>query len=264
MSRIATLAAGAVLLMLGVSCATTTARPGPSVAIPLLDALASMGAVDEFPGAADTPEIVILKDRHAVGPGIFYVDEELRGFQRDQHAVMTHLVARGFRLLGCEHALGPLPENAAAADHRAVIDEARASGDDLNRWSVYQPIRYAVEFAGRLEVLGVEDPALYQADLDTLSQLERTIQARQAGSQGGPSARQFAAEETRLLLKIRANVDARGAAAAQNLVELMRRRGSDKAILMLGASHVPSAAAALTAAGVRHFVFEAPGFKRRS
>src|SRR5688572_4081334 len=89
------------------SCAAADARPAPSVAVPLPDALAQLGSVQPFDGMAP-PEVVLLKDRHAVGPGIFYVDEELRAFQRDQHAVMVHLVARGFDLLGCEHTLGPI------------------------------------------------------------------------------------------------------------------------------------------------------------
>jgi hypothetical protein len=251
----------AILVSIG-GCASSGGRPAPPLTMPLGDALARLGAVETSPGQAETPEVVILKDRHAVGPGIFHVDEELRALQRDHHALVTHLVARGFNVLGCEHALGPLPDNAAAADHRAVIDETRATGDDLNRWSVYQPLRYAVEFRGRLEVLGVEDPVLYQEDLDTLTQIEKTMEVRR--NVGERRAAAFAAEEARLLRKIRDNVNARGSAAAKNLLDVMQQRGTQKAILMLGASHVPAAAATLADAGIRHHVFEAPTFKRKA
>jgi len=77
----------------------------------------------------------------------------------------------------------------------------------------------------------------------------------------GLSSKALAAEEQRLRRKIGANVSARGAAAAKNLAAAMQERGVDKAILMLGASHVPAASAELKAAGIRHWVFEAPAYR---
>jgi hypothetical protein len=245
-------------------CASAPSRPAPPATMPLPDALAVLGTAREVPGAAPTPEIVLLRDRHAVGAGIFYVDEELRAFQRDQRATVAHLVARGFTLLGCEHTLGPLPRNAAAEDHIAVMERAKADGDDLNRWSVFQPLRYEVEFAERLTVLGVEDPALYQQDLDTLAQIEKVHHVARFSESGGPSPKALAAEEARLLQKIRSNVVARGEAAARNLLAAMQERGVEKAILMLGASHIPAASAELSRASIHHWVFEAPTFRRRS
>jgi hypothetical protein len=245
------------------SCQSSGEPPSPSVALPLREALACLGSVREVDGAP-SPEVVLLRDRHAVGPGIFYVDEELRAFQRDQRAVVRHLVARGFDLLGCEHTLGPIPRSPAAEDHIAVIEEARASGDDLNRWSVFQPLRYEIEFQGRLQVIGVEDPALYQADLETLSKIEKVVQARRFSEAGGPSQSELAREQARLLALIRANVAERGRLAARNLLAIMKERSSRKAILMLGASHIPAASAELAAENVRHYVFEAPSFQRRA
>jgi hypothetical protein len=254
----------AAWLGLALACASTGGRRAPPVTMPLPEALARLGTVHPVPGASPSPEVVILKDRHAVGAGIFYVDEELRAFQRDQHTVVAHLVARGFSLLGCEHTLGPIPRNAAAEDHLAVIARAQAEGDDLNRWSVYQPLRYEAEFAGRLAVVGVEDPGLYQEDLDTLESIEKLRNVRRFGGSGAPSAKALDAEERRLLQKIRANVAARGAAAARNLLAIMKERGVEKAILMLGASHVPAASAELFRVSVAQYVFEAPTFQRKS
>jgi hypothetical protein len=244
-------------------CAATPEHASPSTGTPLGAALATLGSATFVAGTGEG-EVVILKDRHAVGPGIFYVDEDLRAFQREQHAVVSHLVARGFTLLGCEHDLGPLPRNQAAADNIAVIERARAEHDDLDRWSVFQPLRYEVEFEGRLQVLGVEDPALYGQDLDTLDQIEKTRRAASFHDAGGPSPQALAREEVRLLGKIRANVAARGAAAGVNLLAAMKERGATKAILMLGAAHVPAASAALKAAGVGHWIFETPSFGRRT
>jgi hypothetical protein len=118
------------------------AAPAPSQ--PLDAALASLGSAALVEGREGTMEVVILKDRHAVGPGIFQVDEKQRAFHRQQRAVVAHLVARGFTLLGCEHTLGPLPRNAAAEDHLAVMERVKADRDDLNGWSVFQPLRYEV------------------------------------------------------------------------------------------------------------------------
>jgi hypothetical protein len=112
-------------------------------------------------------------------------------------------------------------------------------------------------------VFGVEDPDLYEQDLDTLAQIEKTIQVALDREKSGLSAQALAEEESRLRRKITANVAARGAAAARNLVAAMKERGALKAILMLGASHVPGASAELQGAGIRHWVFEAPGFRRR-
>jgi hypothetical protein len=207
---------------------------------------------------------VLLKDRHAVGAGIFVVDDELRAFQRDQRVVVGHLVSRGFTLLGCEHTLGPIPMNDAALDHVEAIERARDSRDDVNRWSIFQPLRYQVELGGRLDVVGVEDPVLYAEDLETLGQIEKVAQAGRFPSAGGPSKEALDAEQKRLLRKIRANVDARGSLAARNLLDVMRERGRSPAMLLLGASHIPAAAAELEKAGVRHVVFEASTFQRRS
>jgi hypothetical protein len=253
-----------VMLSAVIGCAGPDERPGPTPSQPLDAALASLGSATLVEGREGvTGEVVLIKDRHAVGPGIFQVDEKQRAFHREQRAVVGHLVARGFTLLGCEHTLGPLPRNAAADDHLAVIARAKADGDDVNGWSVFQPLRYEVELQGRLTVLGVEDPDLYQQDLDTLAQIEKTLRVASDREKSGLSAKALSDEETRLRRKITANVGARGAAAARNLVAAMRERGVDKAILMLGASHVPGASAELQAAGVRHWVFEAPGFRRR-
>jgi hypothetical protein len=251
-------------LLLLAGCASEACPPPLPVTMPLPEALDVLGTAREIPGATPLPEIVLQRDRHAVGPGIFYVDEDLRAFQRDQHRTVSHLVARGFTLLGCEHTLGPLPRNAAAEDHIAVMERAKADGDDLNRWSVFQPLRYEIEFAGRLTVIGVEDPALYQQDLDTLAQLEKVARVAKEGGSAGPGPKALAAEEARLLRNIRANVVARGEAAARNLLAVMQERGVDRAILMVGGSHIPAASAELSRASVHHWVFEAPTFRRKA
>jgi hypothetical protein len=253
---------GAAGLLL-TACAAPGGAPSLPPSLPLVEALRTLGTVDVVDGAA-SPEVVLLKDRHAVGQGIFQVDEELRAFQRDQRAVVGGLVARGFTLLGCEHTLGPIPRHAAAQDHLEAIEQVRVAGDDLNGWSVFQPLRYEVELGPRLEVFGVEDPALYRQDLDTLVKIEDVIATRRAAGSSGNLGRRLDAEERRLLGQIRANVDERGRLAARNLLDLARARGAERAILLLGASHVPAASKALQEASVRHYVFEARTFRRGS
>ena len=231
---------------------------------------APVATVLQFHGRAETHqaqgprEVVIIRDRHPTGPGITYVDDELRALQREHHELVTDLVAREFRLLGCEFNLGPLPTDGAAADHLDRLAWAEEQGDDPNRWSVYQPLRYQREFAGRLEVLGVEDPELYQADLAALDRLDDVVRLRRRTDwTSGPTDDELRRNEAQILVSIRLNVQKRGAAAARNLVRLMDERHAPRAILMLGAAHVPSASRTLSELNVRHHVFTAPGFERR-
>ncbi len=253
-------ALGLVALLLA-GCAGPAAPP-PS---------ASVAAVLQFHGKVETHdapgprEVVIIRDRHPTGRGITYVDDELRALQREHHELVTDLVAREFRLLGCEFSRGPLPKDGAAADHLDRLAWAEEQGDDPNRWSIYQPLRYQRDFAGRLDVLGVEDPDLYRADLAALDRLDEVVRLRRRTDwTTGPTDDELRRNEAQILVAIRLNVQKRGAAAAQNLVQLMDERHAPRAILMLGAAHVPSASRALSELKVRHHVFTAPGFERRA
>src|SRR5436190_12483346 len=87
---------GAMILLavaMAAGCAAPCERPGPPVSAPLPTALASLGSATMVAGSeGGAAEVVLLKDRHAVGPGIFYVEEPQRVFHRQQHAVVAHLV----------------------------------------------------------------------------------------------------------------------------------------------------------------------------
>ena len=193
------------------SCAAPRPRPArhPS-RCRCPDALAMLGTVQRRSRAAPpSPEIVLLKDRHAVGAGIFYVDEELRAFQRDQHAVVSHLVARGFTLLGCEHTLGPIPRNAAARGPSRG-DRARRGVGRRPQSLVGLP---AAPLRGRVPRTGSPSsasriPRSTRRTSTRSTRSRRSAQARRFSEAGGPRPeRPRRPRRLRLLQKIRSNVD---------------------------------------------------------
>jgi hypothetical protein len=245
------------ILLAAAGCATDA--PAPPLDAPTSALLEIRGAATFVPGNLPV-EVVVVKDRHFVGGGLTYVDDDLRRLQHEHRRLVGDLADRGFRLLGAEWRKGPLPLDGAAEDHRAAVRDALAEGDDLDRWSIYQPIRYETEFQDRLEVIGVEEPALYDADV---AALERLIELARAERRAGEADAAGRAERARLRRAMVGRIDDRGAAAARNLAEAMRDRRASKAILLLGAAHVPAASRTLQEMGVPHHVFTAPSFERR-
>jgi hypothetical protein len=250
----------ATLLLLG-ACATTPAVPADA---PTTAVLAAYGAVESFPGELGI-DVVVIRDRHYVGGGITYVDEDLRRLQAEHRRLIGALVERGYRLLGAEWRKGPLPVDDVAEDHRAAVRETLAEGDDLDRRSIYQPIRYEVEFAGRLTVFGVEDPTLYDRDVAALEELTAVARAkRRHDTTKGPTDAQLDARFAEIRRGMRLRIDERGRASALNLLAETAARGERRAILLTGAAHVPAAVAALRDAGATIHVFTAAAFDRRT
>ena len=259
--RIALTAALAALMT---GCVT---EPGPEV--PLDEGLARYGKVTHHP-ASDAADglsqlrVVIIRDRHYVHGGITRIRGPLYHIQRENRGAIGFLVRKGFRLMGCEAALGPLPTDSDAAKaHREAVREALARSDNLHSLTIYQPIRYEEEFRQVLEVLGVEDPELYQGDADRLGDIIRLRTV--AGRSDSPrELRMKAVEEMVAILRtITANVDARGRAAACNLIEHMFYAGFDDAIIMLGGAHTDAALEVLREKGADVRVFECNSYGRR-
>ncbi len=254
---------GAVLfLAMCAGCATPQPPPADT---PLAAALTFFGTIQTVDGTSPEPEVVVIRDRHATGGGITYVDDELRALQKEHHALVTYLVGRGFHLFGCEFRKGPLPTDGVGQEHLGHLEWAAENGDDPNRWSVYQPLRYQHDFGPKLLVVGVEDPDLYDADVSSVEKLTETARLqRRPDWTSGPTDADLKRREVELLGNIRKNVARRGAAAARNLAALLVERKERRAILMLGAAHVPAASLTLADLGIRHHVFTAASFERRA
>ncbi|HYC76735.1 MAG TPA: hypothetical protein VEI02_03805 [Planctomycetota bacterium] len=262
--------AASVLLL---ACAACSVAPPPLPADAPLDAvLARHGEAATVPAepvdSRPSPlEVVLVRDRHFAGDGITYVDEGLRAVQREHRRLLDDLVGRGFRLLAVEWRKGPLPgdDDPLAAAHRDAVRRALETGDDLDRWSIYQPIRYEMELAGRAVVVGVEDPELYDADVAALERLLDLARASRLdeGTDGGARDAGRLAERARIRRAMRLRIAPRGRAVARNLLLAMEAYDARRAVLLVGAAHVPAASAELAARGVPHRVFTTRSFAKR-
>lgn len=247
---------------------TGCALPPPGPETPLEEGLARYGSVTEISAGTTLPdlEVVVLKDRHAVHGAITRERGALREVQRENRGAIGFLERKGFLLLGCEASYGPLPrdDDGPSAAHRDAVRRALSVGDDLHGLTVYQPIRYEEEFAGRLTVLGMEDPVLYAADK---KRLEDIIELRRIASRRDLEERDRAEAVRTMLANMRAisaGVDERGRAAACNLIETMLVEGHDRAVLMLGGAHAKGAVALLEDSGARVWLFECKSYALRS
>lgn len=224
-----------------------------------LDAgLALFGSVSPPPNPGGAPVVVLIRDRHSLIPAITRERGPLSEVRAQVRAAIAFLLEKDFRLLGCESPLGKLPEDSVARSHREAVEEALRSGDRLDLWTVYQPIRFQVEFGSRLAVLGVEDPDLYGSDREALVLLRRL---GRAASPGGVSPEESNRMGAILIRSILANSDPRGAASARNLLSIMRERELDRAILLLGGGHTEGARKALEAEGAAVWIFEPRSYK---
>lgn len=234
-------------------------RPSRDASTPVREGLSGLGRIS---GESADPRVVIVKDRHATHGAITRSRDRLRGVRRENRDAVAFLLLKGYDLLGCEAALGPLPEGGAADAHRAAVTEALAEGDDLDALTVYQPIRLQEEFRGRLTVLGVEDPGLYSEDARRLEEVIR-LRGLRARNDVPESERAAAlAAERALVAEVTAQARERGRRAALNLLDHMRKLGRARAILMVGGAHSGAADEALRAAGVSTLGFECGSYAR--
>lgn len=206
------------------------------------------------------PDVVIIADRHPVTGRLGYDGGPLVQVRRENTLAVRTLLRRGFDLMGCEFSRGPLPEDGIARRHREMFRTVQLGSSNPDHYNVFQPIRYEMSFAGRLTVLGVEDPELYEQDTERLEEiraLRRNLVFLTAVERSQARARML-----ELVEGIEANVDARGIAAAKNLLELKRAGGHGRSILFIGAAHVPAAMHTLEAQEVQVLVFRCHALDR--
>jgi hypothetical protein len=213
--------------------------------------LSALGTVEVSPpgGPEARGTIVVLADLHPLHGGILRSRDEFYGVRRDLGEAVAWLVEQHFALLGCEWKAGPLPKDATALAHRAAYARAIQEHDDVNAWTLYQPIRLEQEFRSRLLVVGVEDPELYDRDVARLREL------RELATDEQPTP-EIVIRKRRLEAAIRAQSNARGERAAEILVQAMESRGFNRAALLLGRAHTAAAVKALSSAGYRVLRFE--------
>lgn len=248
----------ALLLLLPAACTTPPPEPDPGLSTSAgLDVL---GVIT--PGGPEAPpRVVLVRDKHPVHGAVTRSRGPLRDLRRENALALRFLVEKGFTLLGCETSLGPLPDGDAARRHREAVLEAIRSRDDLDAWTVFQPIRHQIQLGGRLEVMGVEDPELYARDVRTLDELI-TIHALLARSDISREKRRELSHRRRdLLSAVSGRARERGRRAAVNLLHLMERRGHHRAILLLGGAHTSGATDTLDTAGLPYLVFEAHSYR---
>jgi hypothetical protein len=134
-------------------------------------------------------------------------------------------------------------------------------GRDPSELLTYQPLRYEVEFAGRLTVVGVEDPELYGADVARFEEWRAAGRRLLRERLDDPERRELVLAQRRLLEGIRRNAEARGRSAAIRLLRRMEAAGARRAALLIGGAHADGATAELLAHGVSVVVFEAASYR---
>jgi len=255
----------ATCILLSGGCRHGPAAPVPGRETPLETGLMQLGKLElggefEPTPVAGTELIVVIKDRHATHGAITRARRVLYQVQRDNSRAMRFLIQKGFHFLGCEAARGPLPTSPAAEAHRKAARGALARGEDLDRLTIYQPLRHAIEHEKELLVLGVEDPDLYHADTTTLEEIVRLdIRLRRADTPKTevPALR---ARLQKLLKLIRSHTQLRGRHAAENLLATMRERHMTRGVLLIGGAHVPAVSAWLRQNQVSHLIFESHSY----
>jgi hypothetical protein len=210
-------------------------------------------------------QVILIRDRHSTNPGFHRVRPQLAEIQGDHRRLVGFLSARGWGLLGCEYKEGPLVENdETRSQYRIIRRRMETDGRDspfLDGWSIFQPIRYQLLFGDRLEVRGVEDAELYALDLEYFSEYKRAAAFARRRDIDEGQRREALALATQAQRALEANTDARGRAAARNLLNAMDAGERQRAILMLGGAHVPAAIEELAGAGVGYRVLESRSYR---
>ena len=227
------------------------------------EALSRVGReVGHFPAAAGAPVVVVIRDRHSAAPGFHPVRPQIEAVQHDNRLLVEFLVERGFDLLGCECAAGPVRENKDSGRQFRIVNSRIKAGVELDGWSVFQPIRYQLLWPTRLSVWGVEDAELYEQDIVEFKTFVRASRHARRNDLDEKEKRQALETARAASMQLRRNIDERGLRAAGNLLLAMKQTGSEKSILMIGGAHVPSAIAALKEAGITIHVFESASYRK--
>lgn len=234
---------GAVLFLACTGCGT--ARPDHvSPHASFESAALTIGDIVEKSFDKDPEErhIVIVMDRHATTSSFMRLRPQLREVQRSNRMLVEYLVAHDYSLLGCEKELGELKETEKTAKQFAAARGRLDPVDELDHFSVYQPIRFKLMFEGRLAVFGVEDPELYAADVARLKTMLEASRIAKRYDMEDEKRKEAERTMRQMTAELSDNIIRRGVRAAQNLCDLMQETGRKKAILLIGGAHCRAAA----------------------
>lgn len=208
----------------------------------------------------DDRRVVIVMDRHPMRSGTERMRPQLRDVQRSNRMFVEYLVQNGYGLLGCEFEKGPVAETPRTKQQYALIRSRLDPLERLDEYPVYQPIRYQILWSTKLEVFGVEDPALYQEDVTRLRRLLEVHRKAKTYPADDEQRRVLETERDKLAVELEENIVPRGVAAAQNLLELMESRQKKRAILLVGGAHATSAVEVMKSRGMPYSVFRATSY----
>lgn len=243
-------------------CACVSPPPPLPENLTLQQAMELEGTAEVLSSTVSKQCVVIIRDRHPTYRGYRRIRKQLVQVQRSNRRFLDYLVRNGFTLLGCEFPRGPLEENSKTRQsYQLVRSKSRYGPEYLDRFAVYQPVRYQLFWPNRLQVIGVEDPILYEADRSILKEFQRIRQTLILGGLRPEERVQLEAATARAAAKLRVNSDRRGEAAAKNLLLAMQDATCYSAVLLLGGVHVPEAQRQLEAAGVQVHVFRPNGYE---
>lgn len=253
------------VLSVGLVLSGCVAPPAPGEETPLLEGLALYGTSTEYDVPdPDAPEVIVVKDRHTIHGAITRERGPLMRVRRENRGVVAFLIHKGYDLLGCEAPYGPLPhDDGPSAAHRAAVLRALETNDVLDQLTVYQPIRYEEEFRGRIDVIGMEDPTLYDADAARLEQIQKLRNAASRADLTLGKRRDAVRSMMTLVNAISKNSHQRGRAAGCNLLEHMWLFDHQRAVLVIGGAHASAAVQSLHQAGARTILFECTSYDDR-
>ena len=245
-----------------VGCISCTTPPQPlQSSLTLREAMESEGAAEVIDPTRSKRCVVIIRDRHPTYRGYRKIRKQLVTVQRANRRLLDYLVRSDFTLLGCEFPSGPLEENnKTRQSYQLVRSKSRYGPRYLDRFAVYQPVRYQLFWPSQLIVLGVEDPELYEADRQILKDYQRIRQELVRGGLRTDEKEELSVATLRASRLLQVNSDSRGKAAAVNLLREMDTNNCTNAVLLMGGTHVPAARQHLQEAGLQVHVFRPRGY----
>lgn len=249
-----------VLLLALVAAASGCATaPPPDPKAPLEAGLLRHGTLVARGGRGD-PLVVVVKDRHTTHGAITRARDVFARIRRENRAAVGFLVGKGFTLVGCEAPLGPLAKDAIADRHRLAIREAILDADDLDALTVYQPLRYEIEFEKRARVVGVEDPGRYADDVRALETILDCEALAARNDRPEPERIEALRTSRRLRREITGRVEERGS-SRRELLGLLRESAGSRAVLVMGGAHHAGIVKEFERESVPFLVFECKSYR---
>lgn len=254
---------GASVLLMLYALSACASPPVPlSGTLSLREAMNAEGVAERIDPVAAPRTVIIMRDRHPTYRGYRRIRSQLVEVQRSNRRFLDYAVRSGYSLLGCEFPNGPLEENDDTRQSYQIIrSKLRYGPRYLDRFAVYQPVRYQLFWPDTLLVRGVEDKALYEGDRAILKEYQH-IRGRL--TRGGLRSDEKITLERATLnasSQLQVNSDRRGTAAATNLLRTMEKTNRHRAVLLLGGAHVPAAYSTLKQASIQVHVFCPNGYR---